>query len=99
MLDVDFLSKEEAARKLGISLSTFDRRRKQLGLQPVPGVLEKPLRFAAADVAAIAAGKTLSRRAPTRGPGTLLSLSALQRTRAGELGSRPGAHSNGKAKR
>lgn len=81
MNDSAFVSKEEAAEMLGVSLSTFDRHRSRLGLQPAPGVRVKPLRFVRAEVVALVGGK------PRNG---VLTLPALRTVRAKSRKARAG---------
>jgi hypothetical protein len=50
MTTQSLLTKKAAAKKLGVSVSTFDRFRASTGLQPVRGIKQKPVLFSEQDI-------------------------------------------------
>lgn len=79
----DLITKREAAALLGVSLSTFDRARKRLGLNPAASVRMKPVVFVRGDVQRAARGVVVQTNAPARTAAAMLPTAAeLKKARA-----------------
>ena len=71
------LTKEQAAKTLGVSRATFDRLRKRLGIQPIKTVLAKPVFFDRLQIQTLGNGAAMAKPEPVRTSKTILERTKL----------------------